>query len=466
MKRWLPLKLLVPLVLGLVLSVALLVFSEISHRRLEAANDAVSESLAIQAAIQEILALTADAETGQRGYMLMEREEYLAPYTAAAAKIEQRLKQLRDHVRQRSVEQRDRAGRLTTLVGKRMNELESTLTLQRRAGREAALGLLGTDIGLRTMDDIRALAEEMITEERSGLAVYNSTWIHDIDTSRVGMQMVTALTIALLLVVWLLAGREITMRENVRKRMAEDQRRLEALVEERTAELSELSAHLQSVSEQERAKLARDIHDEMGSILVSAKMDISWVQARVQAADPESGAKLARAQAALDEGVEIKRRLIEELRPTLLDNLGLGAAVEWQATEVCSRAGLGCNLNLPDDQVEVPADISIALFRIVQEALTNVVRYAQATSVDIDILPVTDGITLSVRDDGVGIPDGAPHNRMSHGIAGMRQRVRALNGEFKIVGEPGKGTRIEVYVPFAQTSRTGAIDTEGVVAIG
>ncbi len=452
MKRWLPLKLLVPLILGLVLSMALLVFSELSYKRLEAASDAVSESLEIQATLQEILALVADAETGQRGYLLTQRKEYLEPYTAAAAKMEPRLAQLRNQVSNRVPVQRDRAGRLNNLVGKRMNELESTLTLEQRAGREVALELLSTDIGRRTMDEIRALGEQMTDEERRGLAGYNNAWVQDIDTSRVGMHLVTALTIGLILVVWLLASREMAMREHVRERMAQDQRRLEALVEERTAELSELSAHLQLVSEQEKAKLARDIHDELGSILVSAKMDVSWVQARVKPTDPESDRKLERAQAALDEGVTIKRRIIEELRPTLLDNLGLSSAVEWQSNEVCSRAGLKCNLNLPDDQEELPADVSIALFRIVQEALTNVVRYARAATVDIDITRSTDGIALTVHDDGIGIPDGAQYNRMSHGIAGMRHRVRALNGEFRISGAAGKGTTIEVYVPLAQTA--------------
>ena len=161
------------------------------------------------------------------------------------------------------------------------------------------------------------------------------------------MQLMTAFTVALLLVVWLLARRDAQQREARRRSVVEDKRRLEAVVEERTAALSELSNHLQVVREDEKSKLARDIHDELGGILVSAKMDVAWVEERLKKRDPESAAKLERALQALDDGVQIKRRIIEELRPTLLDNLGLAAALDWQVHEICDRAGLECAIATP-----------------------------------------------------------------------------------------------------------------------
>jgi signal transduction histidine kinase len=176
-------------------------------------------------------------------------------------------------------------------------------------------------------------------------------------------------------------------------------------------------------------------------------MDVAWVADRLRDRDPDATAKLKRALAMLDEGVEMKRRIIEELRPTLLDNLGLAAAIDWQVRQVCERAGLQCELNLEDRDIELPPDVTIALYRIVQEAMTNIVKYAKARHVDVELVQNADGISLVLQDDGVGLPPGADTNALSHGISGMRQRVRALGGDFVIRGKPRAGTTLEVHIP-------------------
>jgi signal transduction histidine kinase len=261
------------------------------------------------------------------------------------------------------------------------------------------------------------------------------------------MLTMTAFTIGLLLVVWALARREIMAREQKRQSLVEDRERLEREVGARTAELWELSNYLQSVREEEKSRLARDIHDELGGILVGAKMDVAWVADRFKDRDPEVATKLKRALVMLDEGVEMKRRIIEELRPTLLDNLGLSSAIDWQVRQVCERAGLQCTLNLEDTDVELPPDITIALYRIAQEAMTNIVKYAKARHVEVELAYNAQGISLVIQDDGVGLPPGADTNALSHGISGMRQRVRALGGDFVIRGKPRVGTTLEVNIP-------------------
>jgi signal transduction histidine kinase len=143
----------------------------------------------------------------------------------------------------------------------------------------------------------------------------------------------------------------------------------------------------------------------------------------------------------------MKRRIIEELRPTLLDNLGLAPAIDWQVRQVCERAGLQCALNLDDTEIELPPDVTIAIYRIVQEALTNIVKYAKARHVDVDLVQSSEEVSLVIRDDGVGLPPGADTNKLSHGISGMRQRVRALGGEFSIRGKPRAGTTLELTIP-------------------
>jgi len=266
----------------------------------------------------------------------------------------------------------------------------------------------------------------MSATHRRQLDEASARWSKDISFARLGMQVMTAFTVALLLVVWFLARRDAQQRETRRNMALEDKRRLESEVEERTAELSELSSYLQKVREDEKSKLARDIHDELGGILVSAKMDVAWVEERMKKKDSEIAAKLER---------------------TLLDNLGLSAALDWQVHEICDRAGINATIATPEDDSMIQPQVSIALYRILQEALTNIVKYAQASNVNIDLGVTSDTVTLLIEDDGIGIPEDAQNNLLSHGIAGMRQRVRALHGEFAIARRPEGGTMIEVNVP-------------------
>jgi signal transduction histidine kinase len=446
MKRLLPLRVLLPLALGVIVSLGVLGFAEIGYRRLEFANRAMSAALEMETAVNETLALIGEAESGQRGFLLTGDTSYLKPYKAALPKIDQALARLRELVSTNGTAvMTERAGQLNGLIGKKLNELESTLALNERSGREAAFQLIDTGLGQRLMDDIRAQAQSILDELRVSSQRGGARWARDIEFGRVGMLTMTAFTIALLFVVWALARREISSREAKRRTLVEEQRRLEQEVASRTEELSELSTYLQTVREEEKSRLARDIHDELGGILVGAKMDVAWAAQRCRTALPEAAEKLNRALVILDEGVEMKRRIIEELRPTLLDNLGISSAVDWQVRQACERAGLQCELNLAD--LELPPSVSIALYRIVQEALTNIVKYASARVVDVELLGDDEGVSLIIHDDGAGLPAGVETNRLSHGIIGMRQRVRALNGSFKIGSRPGSGTTIEVFIP-------------------
>ncbi|MEO8537261.1 MAG: CHASE3 domain-containing protein [Betaproteobacteria bacterium] len=446
MKRLLPLRVLVPLALGVIVSLGVLGFAEIGYRRLEFANRAMSAALEMETAVNETLALIGEAESGQRGFLLTGDASYLAPYRAAIPKIDQAFGHLRDLVNTSGTDIMSRhAGELSGLIGKKMNEMESTLALNERGGRDAAFQLIATGLGQRLMADIRTEAQSILDELHESSLRGGQRWAQDIEFGRVGMLTMTAFTVALLFVVLALARREIGAREAKRRMLVEEQRRLEQEVATRTEELTELSNYLQTVREEEKSRLARDIHDELGGILVGAKMDVAWAAQRCKTALPEAAAKLNRALGVLDEGVEIKRRIIEELRPTLLDNLGISSALDWQVRQSCERAGLQCELNLAE--LELPSDASIAIYRIVQEAMTNVVKYASARTVDVELLGDSDGVSLIVHDDGAGLPAGVETNRLSHGIIGMRQRVHALNGTFRISSKPGTGTTIEVFIP-------------------
>jgi len=447
--RLLPLKITAPLLAGIVLSIAVMAYAALGFNRLDLQNRSASGILETQSALIKVLLTIVDAETGQRGYLLTGIPEYLEPYKAATERYDKSFRELLRLIRAHgTIDQRDRLTRFNTLAGNKLFELESTIALFDRGNRDAALAVINTGNGKRTMDALRAEYEQLHLELERQVTTGVQHWNDDIEFGRLGMFMMTAFTVALLVVVWILARREIAARDSERRRAASERDRLDQEVRERTAELTELSTHLHVIQETERAKLARDIHDELGSILVSAKMDVAWVQDRLRRKDPENSEKLERALGTLDDGVDIKRRIIEELRPTLLDNLGLSAALEWQLHEICDKAKIDCQIHLPDvDDSALPPSQSIALYRILQEALTNIVKYAQAKKVDVTFDLGSDGVSLTIEDDGVGIPERAADHRLSHGIAGMRQRVRAFEGEFSIGRRREGGTIIKVWLP-------------------
>ena len=219
----------------------------------------------------------------------------------------------------------------------------------------------------------------------------------------------------------------------------------------RTRELTALSTHLQGVSEQEKSALARELHDELGSLLVAARMDLSWLQQRLPTSDPSIEARFKRIHECLSAGVDLKRRVVEELRPTLLDNMGLFAAIRWQFKETCRRAGLICTETIPSDEPKFNPDASIGVFRIAQEALTNILKHAEAKSADLVIEIAADTFMLRVSDDGKGIAPARLHTITSHhGLASMRHRIAALGGTLEMTSPKTGGTVVLAVIPLAR----------------
>jgi signal transduction histidine kinase len=254
-------------------------------------------------------------------------------------------------------------------------------------------------------------------------------------------------TLGLLLVVTRLFLVEAERQEKRRSAAEQETRELEKLVEARTRELSALSTHLQEFSEKEKSELARNLHDELGGLLTAAKMDLSWLQSRLET--PAIQDRLMQLGGVLDEAMDLKRRVVEDLRPSLLDHFGLPTALRAHVDSVCIKAGLQADIAVPDDSGPIPKNVAIALFRIVQEGLTNIVRHAEARRVRLQV--TTDGTVyaFTLSDDGRGFDSKDPQFRWSHGITGMRQRVRALGGRFVLESNPGPGggTSLHVEVP-------------------
>jgi signal transduction histidine kinase len=220
-----------------------------------------------------------------------------------------------------------------------------------------------------------------------------------------------------------------------------------AEIAKRADEIASLSDFLQTHYEQEKASLARELHDQLGGILTPAKMDLSWLQTHL-GSDPQYAPRLARLATLMDQGIDLKRRIIEELHPSLLDHLGFAAAVQWYVDEACGAASIRHRVTVGKLE-RLPSDLEIALYRVVQESVTNAIRHAKAGCVELTVERTDAGPRVAIRDDGVGIEDMDAARKRSHGLAGMAQRMHAIKGTLDIRSRRGEGTRVEAFLPIA-----------------
>src|SRR5688500_13091601 len=212
-------------------------------------------------------------------------------------------------------------------------------------------------------------------------------------------------------------------------------------------QLRALTSYLQYVREEERTRIAREVHDELGQALTGLKLDMSWLAARRARNARPVQAKVKTMVDHIDETIQTVRRIATELRPGILDSLGLVAALEWQANEFQSRTGIPCTVVASVDDSQLQQQFATVFFRIYQETLTNIIRHAKATRVDVRLAEEAGALVLTVQDNGRGISEEEIANTRSIGLVGMRERAMLIGGEIMLQGSPGKGTRMTLRVP-------------------
>ena len=386
-----------------------------------------------------------DAESGQRGYLLTGRKEYLEPYRDAFDDIDNALKWLSAYYA-RGGRESATMQRLKTLVQRKLSELDATMRLYDEGRAEGWRSVLLTDIGKEQMDDIRRVSEQLLAEEARKDAAGHKEVYDTLLLNRIGVAAMSAISLlALAMYLRQTAALEAHRREQQRQIEAERDR-LEAEVERRTAQLTELAQHLQTAREDERSRLARELHDELGALLTAAKLDAARIKSRLGSNSPDATERLAHLSGILNDGIALKRRIIEDLRPSSLSNLGLLAALEIQSREFAERSGIQVECRLEPVTLGPAAELTV--YRLVQEAFTNIAKHAQAQRIEV-VLAERDGkAEISVRDDGVGF-DPKVRRASTHGLLGMRYRVEAEGGRFMLESRPGQGTRVLANLPLS-----------------
>jgi len=231
-----------------------------------------------------------------------------------------------------------------------------------------------------------------------------------------------------------------------------ERRRAEERLRQTYEQLRALSVHLQYVREEERIRIAREVHDELGQSLTGLKLQLTWLAGRLPKNLKPLHGKIQTMAEGIDETIHAIRRIATELRPGLLDTAGLPAALEWQTNEFQRQTGIQCRVNVAIRDTILDQDLNTAFFRIFQETLTNIIRHANATKVEVRLSETTGHFVLEVKDNGRGISEKEIQDAKSIGWLGMSERAALLGGEVQFYGQPGKGTTVNVRIPRPRTN--------------
>ncbi len=433
--------------LPMLLSMALVVlgYTVVEARRAETRQ--LTESIRAR---QDIIRLVVEAsynimeaESAQRGFLLTGEEKYLPPLESGLAETSEVLGRLRALYVRMDPDQVKVVDGVAADMRIKTGEMRDSVALLKTGRPHEALALVKSDLGLNQTLSVTNAMDSLRLHERDVMAGQLGTWESSVRMNTLINTANLVFTLGILVILGLLATRDIRRRNVFATELATQ-------IDSRTEELRDLSEHMSNVAETEKHALARELHDELGGLLVAMRMDVSQIRKRLgPTTDPDLLARWERVEQAVSQGLELKRRVIEDLRPTLLDNMGLFTALRWLATQTSEQAQLQLAMEgLEEDIIELPPDTAIAVFRTVQEAIANVVKHARATRLWIRA-EVGTRLTIEIADDGRGVPVGSDSKTGSHGLKQMRFRMEAVGGTLRFESNELGGTTVLLSVPVA-----------------
>ncbi len=444
--------------LACLVAAAIVLISEYSYWRSAEKLDQVGVLMQSQDGLQHLLQGIVDAETGTRGFLLTGRADYLQPYQDALIRIRQSMTKVEQRFGNEPASAQP-LQKLREFIATKLSELALTISLVEQGKGNATTEILGTGIGKEKMDEIRAISSELLAREEREIERGRDSIYSTLLLSRVGIVL---LSLSGLLALFMYQSQTVALKlqQLEQQRMVQAERdRLEVEVMQRTAQLTALTVHLQTAREDERHRLARNLHDDLGALLTSAKLDAARIKSRISVSAPDALDLLAHLVGTLNSGIALGRGIIEDLRPSALSNLGLAAALEILAREFSANTGVEVSCAL--EPVELAASSELIAYRLVQEATTNIAKYADARKVWITLKRQDDGVEVSVRDDGVGF-DTEAKRASAYGLVGMRFRVEASGGKLSIASKPGHGTRLYATLPVEPPAGAGASESQDV----
>jgi len=414
---------------------------------LRSANALQARTAQVSDELQYLNLLVTDAESSLRGYFLSNSEVYLGPLREAPRQFDDQLRALGTLLADNPSQTKNLV-QLRSLIEKKLGLMHQQLEVFRQGGLSDIVAIAASPDDRAQMDEIRLQVVIMTREQNELLATSTAAFYQQYRHAVLFGLSINAAAIAVLLLFYNLVKRAFGARLEAQHALQRSNDDLERIVAERTGQLSVLSRHLIRVQEEEKSRLARELHDEMGANLTAIGMDITTVSEQLRTSHPDLVAMLARARRTLVDTVQLKRRIIENLRPSLLDNMGLSAALQSYCADYARVTRLDVDPLIATEADQAGPMQSIALFRITQEALNNIAKYAKARTVIVNLTREPDGWGLEITDDGIGIAPDAMKTSKSHGLLGMRERALLLGGTLVVErGVNGVGTCVRATLP-------------------
>ncbi len=443
MKKFVYPKISISMMLALMVVAVLFFINDRNFDRSSAATLQIEESTKTLAVLNKLQGHIVDAESGQRGYLLTGDEGYLTPYTQSSADIHKSLDTLHALVKQMP-QQSDIYDKLARHISRKFAEMELTVRMRKDGNQEAWKYVIATDIGKLQMDSIREniLALTDISEDKVILA--KSQIQRTLLISRIGIALF-AMTGLLAFYLYLKQNAvlvDTALREKESHQREREQ--VEAMVKERTENLAQLATHLQNTREDERGDLARAMHDEFGSLLTSAKLDIARLKSQLASSVPDAENRFNHLNNTLNNVITMTRTIVEDLRPSSLSHLGLVTSLEILGREFQKQHKVEITFDL--ENADIGGNTQLTVYRLVQESLTNISKYAAAKHVLLSLHDLNGYIAVQVKDDGIGF-DMRKVDGKHHGLLGMQHRVESLGGKLVINSTLGKGTQILATLP-------------------
>ncbi|MDP2807589.1 MAG: CHASE3 domain-containing protein [bacterium] len=430
------------IVIGFSFALALLVLTGvISFRTNTAYINTTRQIIRIQTVLKELEATQSTIEATEsrmKGYVISGKESYYKQYAQSVAKILEQINYLKKQMPEDN-DNLQRMALLERMIGEKIDFVQRIVAL-RQEGKIAEVNeLLSEEKEKKEMDDVSDAIELIRKDETALLEQAEKESINEIRDTRITLTVLMLMAIVLLSVGLYLITMDISKR-----RLAESK------LMKTTEELRNLTSHVESIRENERTNISREIHDELGQLLTAIQYDLEVMNPL----GPKAGRLYIRRKGALkkliNQAIQTVKRISYELRPAVLDGLGLSESLAWLLRDFTKRTGIKHTLAVDPNQVECDKDVTTTLFRIAQESLTNVMRHAKASKVEVGLLLEGNNLKLTIRDDGIGIPGEKINDGHSLGLIGMRERLYSGGGSITIEGKANQGTLIKVIIPFGE----------------
>jgi len=439
------------LAISLVIAMMTIFFSDSWIMSIKEKNMQIYELRDLTAELNQLQSNILKAESAQRGYLLTGSPAYLRPFEQVVLDARKNFQNVEIIIRNvKAPESYQKAhvllDKLKRSFEAKVSEMNLTLQFAQKGEFKEARKITNLDSGLTEMQNIDAYSQALLKLFNHKL----ETVFIDLDNTRIlaRASVIIGPLVLIFLVVLVIKQllKELSDKAALQQSLFEKNEEYALKAAAQSNLLRSLALDYQSDVERERQKLAREIHDELGSILTATKMDISWTIKTLKTEWPELVEKLRKTSKFLDRGINFKRQIVQDLHPSVISSFGFWPALKTLIEDATERNQWNLTLMLPDENTKIDETISLVAYRVVQETINNTQKYAQATELSIHIISDEKNLKIEIQDNGIGFEHDKLQNN-THGLSGMRHRVLAIGGHFEIVTSPGKGVLTHVLLP-------------------